>query len=208
MGDFVIGEIVKDMSWFGEIFGVVSFFGVVLFFGGNYFDNLGVYDVVGFVVGSYLDFGFGGVMGEFGEDYIGGFFVVLGFGEGDDDGEVDEFEGFGDEVVVVGDFFDGFVVEVVVDKGVVGDGCDDFVELGYLGDWFEVGGFGDVDKGFEVVVVYFFLVREVDFEGVMGEEIVEIFVEVNVGFVVEEDLVVGIEKFVSDIDDVGFDEGG
>lgn len=40
----------------------------------------------------------------------------------------------------------------------------------------------------------------------MGEEVIEIFMEVDVGFVIEENLVVVFEEFGGDIDDGGFDE--
>lgn len=59
-------------------------------------DDLGVYDVVGFVIGGYFDFVFGSGFVEFGENDVGSFFVILGFGEGNDDGEVDEFKSGGD----------------------------------------------------------------------------------------------------------------
>lgn len=208
LGDFVIGEIAKDMSRLGETLGVAGLLGVAPLLGGNHLDNPGVHDAVGLAAGSHPDLGLGGATGELGEDHIGGLLAVPGLGEGDDDGEVDELEGLGDEVVVVGDLLDGLVAEVVTDKGAAGDGRDDLAELGHPGDGLEVGGFGDVDKGLEVAVVHLLLAGEVDLEGATGEEAVETLAEVNVGLAVEEDPVVGTEKLVSDIDDAGLDEGG
>lgn len=48
-------------------------------------------------------------------------------------------------------------------EGVERDGVYEFVEFGYEGYGFVVVVFGDLEEVFEVVVVYFVLVREIYF---------------------------------------------
>ena len=168
-----------------------------------------VEDAGGGAAGGHADFGLGGAFGEFVQDHVGGFLPVPGLREGDDEGEVDEFERGGDEEVVVGDLLDRCVRHVMPDEGAQGDGAHEFAEDGHEGDGLAfVLGLGDGDEFLEVFVVDFFLAGQVDLEGLAGEEAVEAFAVVDVGLAVEEDPVLGPEELVCYIHDTGFDEGG
>lgn len=173
----------------------------------DHLDDPGVHDAGNVTTSGHADLGLGSTLGKLGENHVGGLLAVPGLGVGDDDGEVDELEGGGDEVVVVGDLLDGLVADVVPDKGAAGDGAHELTELGHEGDGLAASLLGDVDEVLKVCLVDLLLARQIGLEGLAGEETVEALAEVDVGLAVEEDPVVVAEKLVGDIDDTGLDVG-
>ena len=168
----------------------------------------GVHDAVGLAAGGHADLALGGARRELGKNNIGGLLPVPRLGVGEDDGEVDELQGGGDEVVVVGDPLDGVVGDVVADKGAAGHGAHELAELGHEGDGLAAGVLGDLEELFKVGPVHLLLAGQVAVEGPLGEEAVEALAEVDVGLAVQEDEVIGSEELVGDIDDAGLDVRG
>ena len=209
-GDLEVGEGPEQLRRFrGRVDAVTLFELLSVRFRGLDLLDPAVEDAGDGAAGGHADFRLGRAFGEFVQDHVGRFLAVPGLREGDDEGEVDEFERGGDQEVVVGDLLDRCVRHVVPDEGAQGDGTHEFAEDGHEGDGLAVVlGLGDGDEFLEVFVVDFFLAGQVDLQGLAGEEAVEAFTVVDVGFAVKEDPVVGAEELVCYVYDTGFDEGG
>lgn len=158
---------------------------------------------------SHANLGLCGASGELLEDHIGSLLSVPALGKGQNDGEVDELEGGGNQVVVVSDLLDGLIRAVVADKGPAAHSGDQLAELLHPRDVLAlVLDLREVHPLLEVVVVDLLLSRQILLERLAGEEAVETLAVIYVSAAVEEDPVLGAEELVGGIDDAGLDECG
>ena len=156
----------------------------------------------------HADLGLRGALGELVQDHVGTLLAVPALGEGQDDGEVDQLERSGDEVVVVGNLLDSLLRAVVANEGPAADSGDQDTELLHEGDVLAlVLDLGELDEALVVLVVDLLLTGKVLLECLAGEETVQALAVVDVGLAVEEDPVLGAEELVGGIDDAGLDEG-
>lgn len=173
----------------------------------DHLNNPGIHDASNITTSGHADLALGSALGELSEHHVGSLLAVPSLGVGDDNGEVDELEGGSDEIVVVGDLLDSLIANIVADKSAARDSAHKLAELGHEGDGLAAGFLGDIDEALKVCLVDLLLARQVELEGLAGEETVETLAEVDVSLTVEEDPVVMSEKLVGDIDNTRLDIG-
>jgi hypothetical protein len=206
-GDLEVAEPADDHGGLLRVFALLDGLAVVV-----RLDHVGdpeVQNALLLAASRHTDLSLGGALGELVQNHVGALLAVPALGEGQDDGEVDELEGGGDEVVVVGDLLDGLLGAVVANEGPAADGGDQQAELLHEGDVLAlVGDLGELDEALVVLVVDFLLAGQVLLERLAREEAVEALAVVDVGLAVEEDPVLGPQQLVRGVDHAGLDEVG
>ena len=170
-------------------------------------EDPGIHNTVGLTASSHADLGFGSALGELGENHVGSLLTIPSLGERDDDGEVDELEGGGNQIVVIGNLLHSLVGDVVSNKGTERNGAHELTELRHERNRLATSILGNLQELFEISPVNLMLAGEIAFKSLASEEAVETLAEVDVGFAVKEDPVIVSEELVCDIDDAGLDVG-
>lgn len=151
---------------------------------------------------SHADLALCGALGELVENHVGALFAVPGLGEGNDDWEVDQLKGGGNQIVVVGNLLDSLVGAVVANKGAAAKGRDHQTEFLHPGHVLAlILNLGKMNELLKVSVVDVLLARKVLFKRLASEETVEALAVVDVGAAIEENPVFGAQELVGDIDD-------
>lgn len=167
-----------------------------------------VHDAGDLVASSHADLALCRTLAELSQDHVSCLLSVPGLGEGKDDGEIDELESGGDEVVVVGNLDHGLVGHVVAHEGLAGESTHELSELRHPGDWLVVVVGGLLDEHAKVPVVDAVEQGHVDAQCLSGEEAVEALAVLDMVLAIEEDPVGLAEQLVSRVDDAGLDVHG
>lgn len=209
LGDLVIGEIAEQRVGLLHILSKsTSGLGLSPLLRLDHLLDPSIHDAGLGTSGSHADLALRSTLGELGKHHVGGLLSIPGLGEGDDDGEVDELESGGDEVVVISNLLDSFIGDIVADEGAAGNGGNDLTEFSHERNGFSTGFLGHLEEALEVSVVHLLLARKIDLESLAREQSVQTLAELYVGLAVQEHPVVGTEELVGDIDDAGLDKGG
>lgn len=208
LGNLVVVEHAKKRLGLLDLVGIALLLSLAPAVGVNHLDDPGVHDTVGLTTSGHLDLALGSSLAELGEDNVGGLLAVPGLAERDDNGEVDELESGGDEVVVVGDLDDSLVGHVVAGEGAEGNGAHELTELGHKRNRLVAIVLCDLNEALEVAIIHLVLTGKVHLEGAAGEEAIEALTEVDVGLAIEEDPVVVSQKLGGDVDYSRLDVAG
>lgn len=209
LGDLVVGEVTeKRVRLLKALDFITLLFRLAPPLGVDHLLNPGVHDASSLASSSHANLALGRALCELSQNHVGCLLAVPGLGVRDDDGEVDELESGGNQIVVVGDLLDSVVRDVVANKSAARDGGDDLAEVRHERLGLSTVGLGDIDELLEVAVVHLLLARKVDLERAASEQSVQTLAEVDVGLAIEEHPVVGAQKLVSDIDDARLNIGG
>lgn len=209
LSDFVIGEVTQDLG------------GLVTGLDGNTLSDLltvlggillsldpRVHDTGDFSTRGHASLTLGSTVGELCQNHVGSLLAIPGLGVRQDKGEVNEFQGSSDHVVVIGDLLDSFFGDVVADESTAGHGAHELTEFGHPGSGLEVVLLRDAQETGVVLVVNLFHAREVEGKSLASEKTVETLAEFNVVFAVQEDPVVGTKKLVRNVHNTRLNVGG
>ena len=206
-GDFEVAEPANDHGWLLRLVNVLaSFDPLAILLRLNHVLDPEVEDAFLLATSGHADLGLRSALGELVEHHVGRLLAVPALGEGQDDGEVDELERSGDQVVVVGDLLDSLLRHVVSDKSPAAHRGDEEAELMHPWDVLAlVLHLREVHPALKILVVDFLLAGQILFERLAGEEAIETLAVVDVGLAIEEDPIVGAQELVGGVDDAGLD---
>ncbi len=149
-----------------------------------------------------------GAFGEFVQDHVGRLLAVPRPGERKDPREIHEVQGRSDLIKVIGNLFDRAVRHVMPHEGSQRHRAHEFSKHRHKRDRLaRVVGLRNLDEHGEILVIHVLLARQVYLQCLAGEQAVQPFPVIDVGFAVQEYPVVRPQQLMRYIDDAWLDVG-
>jgi hypothetical protein len=217
-GDLNVGELAQDVLGLllgGD--GLAAGDSLPIALAVHHFRNPPVHNALGLGTRlSHANLGLCGARSESLENLVGSLLAVPSLGEGNDDGEVYEFECSGNVVVVVGNLLDLSVGHVVTDESAASHSACELTEVvNELGTALVranaalllSGVLGNLVESLKVFLVDLLLSGHVCGQSLAGEETVQTLAVLDVCLSIQEDPVLSAEELDGDVDDAGLDVG-
>ena len=165
----------------------------------------GIHDTGDVTSSSHADLGLGSTLGELFHSFTSSPLAVPCARVGEDDGEVDQVEGSGDEIVVISNLLNGRVGHVIASESAKRNGAHQLAEFVHEGHRLASSILGDLKESGKIALILGFLSREIAFERPASEKIVETLAVIDVRLSIQEDPAVLSQDLGSDIDDTRLD---